>query len=143
MQQDLIFVVDDDDELRSLLEDVLEADGFRVLAFSSPHGALREIRDGRVHDEIKNGSLPIIVSDNLMPGGMSGMDFLIDVRREFPSIPFVLMTAFGGDEIFRQSRELGASSFLKKPFSLTEFSEHISRARADLKSKVSRIERGL
>jgi len=142
MQQDLVVIVDDDEELRSLLKDILESDGFQVLAFPSPHGAVREISGGRVNREIKSGNFPIVVSDNLMPGGMSGIDFLKEVRRESPGIPFIFMTAFGDDEIFRQSRELGASSYLKKPFSLNEFSEHISMARSDLKGQISRVERG-
>src|SRR3989338_3201289 len=117
MRSDLIIVVDDDDEIRSLIGEILEAENFRVMDFSSPHGALRDIRSGPVHDEILRGALPIIVSDNLMPGGMSGLDFLKEVRRDYPSIPFIFMTAFGSDEIFKQSKALGATSYIKKPFS--------------------------
>ena len=68
-----MIVVDDDDELRSLLNDILQGEGFRVLDFPSPHGALEEIKCGSAHAEIAGGLLPIILSDNLMPGGMSGM----------------------------------------------------------------------
>lgn len=141
MRSDLIIVVDDDDEIRSLIGEILEAENFRVLGFSSPHGALREIRSGPIHDEILSGALPIIISDNLMPGGMSGLDFLKETHKEYPSVPFVLMTAFGSDEVFRQSKELGATSYIKKPFSLTDLLDHLTRARAALK-KASGVERG-
>ncbi len=141
MRSNLIIVVDDDDELRSLLSEILEADSCRVLDFPSPHGALQGIHSGSVHHDILSGAPPIIISDNLMPGGMSGLDFLKEVRKEHPSIPFILMTAFGSDEIFKQSKELGATSFLKKPFSLTDVFEHLARARAAPK-KAAGVERG-
>lgn len=141
MHSDLVIVVDDDDELRSLVGEILQAEGCRVLSFPSPHGALREIRGGSVHDEIKQGDPPIIISDNLMPGGMSGIDFLNDVRKEFPGMPFIFMTAFGSDEILKQSKESGATSFLKKPFTLSELLAHVTRARA-AKKETSGVEQG-
>jgi len=141
MRSDLIIVVDDDDEIRSLIGEILQAESYRVLDFSSPHGALQEIRSGPIHEEILSGALPIIISDNLMPGGISGLDFLKEVRKESRSIPFIFMTAFGSDEIFKQSKELGATSYIKKPFSLTDLLDHLTRARAALK-KASGVERG-
>ena len=134
MQSDLVIVVDDDDELRNLLGDILTTDEFRVLDFNSPHAALKEIRSGSIHGEIAEGHLPIIVSDNLMPGGMTGLEFLKEVRKEYPGIPFVFMTAFGGDEICRKSKEFGATSFLQKPFSLADLQDHLMKAKTVLKS---------
>ncbi|MGZ3694985.1 MAG: response regulator [Bdellovibrionota bacterium] len=141
MQSDLVIVVDDDDELRSLVSDILHTENYRVLDFSSPHGALQEICKGPVHEEILNGALPIIISDILMPGGSNGMDFLKEVRKGHPGIPFIFMTAFGGAEILNQAKELGANSFLRKPFSLTGLLEHLSNAQGVLK-RTTGVEQG-
>ncbi len=58
----------------------------------------------------------LIVSDVCMPG-FSGLELLEDVRGAELHTPFILMTAFGSDEVREAARALGAG-YLEKPFRL-------------------------
>jgi len=104
-----VFVADDDSEMRGLIAAILRADGIDVS--ESPDGitlleALREAEDGPPD---------LLISDIEMPRG-NGLRVLASVRRSHPTLPVVLITAFGSPEVHREARLLGASAVLDKPF---------------------------
>ena len=49
-----------------------------------------------------------------MPG-MDGLDLLGEVKRRYPELPVMMVTAYGDDERRRRAEELGAAEFLSKP----------------------------
>ena len=53
-------------------------------------------------------------SDINMPG-MDGLTLLDEVKKRFPDLPVMMVTAYGDDERRRRASELGASEFLTKP----------------------------
>jgi CheY-like chemotaxis protein len=55
-----------------------------------------------------------ILSDINMPG-MDGLDLLDEVKRRYPELPVMMVTAFGDDDRRRRAKELGAAEFLTKP----------------------------
>ena len=87
----------------------------------------REVRQGTyaIHfansgedalDKLDGGepNLIAILSDINMPG-MDGLDLLGEVKRRYPELPVMMVTAYGDDERRRRAKELGAAEFLSKP----------------------------
>jgi DNA-binding response OmpR family regulator len=110
-----VLVVDDDDEMRALLRRTLEMDGYQVTELS---------RGTHVVETLRQTPFDVIVLDKEMPG-LSGFDLLPVIRREFPAVPVVLVTAFGGRQIAANALRLGAASYLEKPFRLGQLRDTI------------------
>jgi CheY-like chemotaxis protein len=101
-----VLVVDDDQDIRESLRDVLEAEGFPVVCAANGDDALHLLAQGP-----RPG---LIVLDLMMPV-MSGWEFLTIVGRdeELATIPVAVISASGGTPPPR-----GATCFLRKPFEL-------------------------
>jgi CheY-like chemotaxis protein len=65
-------------------------------------------------ETIAGPSLILILSDINMPG-MSGLEMLPKVKAVRPSVPVIMITAYGDDETKRKATELGAAGLLTKP----------------------------
>jgi two-component system OmpR family response regulator len=108
-QEDHILVVDDDPEIRHLLKNYLEKNGFRVTSAAEGHGMWRALDEVRVD---------LIVLDLMLPG-TDGME-LCRTLRAHSKIPVIMLTA-RGDEMDRiLGLEMGADDYLAKPFSARE-----------------------
>jgi CheY-like chemotaxis protein len=59
-------------------------------------------------------TLIAILSDINMPG-MDGLDLLGEIKRRYPELPVMMVTAYGDNERRRRAEELGAAEFLIKP----------------------------
>ena len=101
-----ILVVDDSQTDRTLVTGLVSAErpDWTVLAASAAAEGL-EILDAQ--------SVTAVVTDLFMPE-MSGEEFLIEVRQQFPSVPVILITSKGDDEIAARSLELGAVNYVPK-----------------------------
>jgi DNA-binding NtrC family response regulator len=108
-----VMIVDDDAEMRALLRDVLERDGFHVHEHSAGEGLL---------SLLENWVPDAIVLDKEM-AGLTGLDLLPDIRRRHPRTPVVLVTAFGGSEVEAEALRLGAAYYMDKPFRVTRLLE--------------------
>src|SRR5260370_7806013 len=106
-----ILVVDDDREMVSMLRDVLEATGYRAATAYSGAEALAII--GREEPDL-------MISD-LRMSGMNGDQLQQQVKRIAPSLPVVIITAFGSIETAVKSMRLGAFDYVTKPFTTAEF----------------------
>jgi CheY-like chemotaxis protein len=105
-----ILVVDDDAEMRSTLRRMLEGRGHRVIECGGGEG---------VRDAVARGSVQAVILDKEMPG-VGGLDVLPALRRAYPDLPVILITAFGGEEVERRARLLGATFYLEKPFRMAD-----------------------
>jgi DNA-binding NtrC family response regulator len=108
-----VLVVDDDDEMRALLR--------RTLEFAGHHVTERD-RGTHVLAALREVSFDLIILDKEMPG-MTGFDLLPLLHREFPEVPVLLVTAFGGHRVESSALRLGAASYLEKPFRLSQLRE--------------------
>src|SRR5713101_5678369 len=78
--------------------------------------------------------LIVILSDINMPG-MDGLTLLGEVKKRFPDLPVMMVTAYGDEERRRRASDLGASEFLTKPVDFDRLiSEHGQRADNIVKS---------
>lgn len=102
--------------MRDLVASALRKDGCVVRELSSGVELLIEI-ETLVLDLPSLIPVDLILSDVCMPG-FSGLDLLEDVRGAEVQTPFILMTAFGSDEVREAASALGAG-YLEKPFRLT------------------------
>lgn len=113
----LVLVVDDEMALVRVLAIHLESEGYEVLTATNGHEALAHIRQR---------SPKVVVLDAMMPE-MSGLEVCRQVRtdRELSGSRVIILTANAG---FRESsREVGADSFMTKPFHLNELSAEVAR----------------
>jgi DNA-binding NtrC family response regulator len=111
-----VLVVDDDDEMRSLLRRSLEFDG---------HHVTERDRGTHVLKALREASFDLVILDNRMPG-LNGLELLPTLQREFPHVPVLLVTAFGGRQVASSALRLGAASYLEKPFRLGQLRDAIS-----------------
>ncbi|MGH8668812.1 MAG: response regulator, partial [Burkholderiales bacterium] len=108
-RQDHVLVVDDDAEIRALLGEYLERNGFRVSLAT----------DGREMRRALEASRPDIVVLDVMLRGEDGLALCRDLRAQ-SSLPVIMLTA-RVDEIDRIiGLEMGADDYLPKPFNPRE-----------------------
>lgn len=101
-----ILLVEDSDSLRESLKLLLEREGYQVTAEPTAESALNSIH---------NNVFSLILSDYKLPG-LSGIEFLKKARDKSPSVPFLIMTAFGSIELAVDAMKHGANDFITKPF---------------------------
>lgn len=113
----VVLVVDDDDALRRLLLDYLLMTKFPCKGAANASEALAILCQENID---------LVVSDIRMPG-KDGMELMQEARREFPNIPFIIMTGYSSEYSYDGIIDAGASDFIVKPFSLDELKAKIFR----------------
>ncbi len=117
-----IWIVDDDQSIRFVLEKALLRENLPTRSFTSPREVLQAL------DSVSDAEGPqILVSDIRMPGG-SGLDLLTKVKERLPSLPVIIMTAFSDLDSAVSAFQGGAFEYLPKPFDLPKAVELIRRA---------------
>ena len=115
-----IWIADDDQSIRFVLEKALQREQLPVRSFTNPREVLAALdEDG--------GGPQILVSDIRMPGG-SGLELLEKVKARHPGLPVIIMTAFSDLDSAVSAFQGGAFEYLPKPFDLTKALELIRRA---------------
>ncbi len=104
-----IVLLDDDEMLRTLLAEILEAEGHSVIQSDNGLAAFN------LHDM---GALDLMITDLFMPR-VDGMEAIINARRDFPDLRIIAMS--GGADFLKQDflpymKQFGASAILRKPF---------------------------
>ena len=113
-----IWIVDDDQSIRFVLERALAREQLPVRSFS-------QIRD--VLAALETDSPQVLVSDIRMPGG-SGLDLLTQVKARMPGLPVIVMTAFSDLDSAVSAFQGGAFEYLPKPFDIPRAVELVRRA---------------
>jgi two-component system response regulator HydG len=123
-----LVVVDDDKEMRSLLEDFLTTEGYQVHAFSLATDALKALSPGgSLSPEMEDGDIDVVISDIKMPQ-IDGLDFTARLQTVRPELPIILITAFGSIETAIEAMRRGAFHYVVKPFKLSEMVINLDRA---------------
>jgi DNA-binding NtrC family response regulator len=115
-----ILIADDDEVSCQLFAETLEAEGFRVEQATSGEAAL-----SRLAEETPD----LLIIDVRMPG-TSGLQVTRIVHEKYPSLPVIVMTAFGSIETAVEAIHEGAFDFISKPMNLEELKKTVSRALA-------------
>jgi two-component system, NtrC family, nitrogen regulation response regulator GlnG len=113
-----IWIVDDDQSIRFVLEKALAREQLAVRSFSSG----RDVMAALDSDEPQ-----VLVSDIRMPGG-SGIELLAKVKARLPGLPVIVMTAYSDLDSAVSAFQGGAFEYLPKPFDVPKAVELIRRA---------------
>ncbi|RQS74007.1 nitrogen regulation protein NR(I) [Burkholderia sp. Bp8963] len=113
-----IWIVDDDQSIRWVLEKALARDSFATKSFSNVRDAL---------NALDHETPQVLVSDIRMPGG-SGLELLQAMHERMPGLPVIIMTAFSDLDSAVAAFQGGAFEYLAKPFDVDKAVELIRRA---------------
>ena len=117
-----ILTVDDDSVTCELLCEVFAREGFSAVFANSGEAALATVAQEPPD---------LLLSDIRMKTKLDGLSLLEIVRREYPSIPVVLMTAFGSIDTAVRAVKEGAFDYISKPFNIDELVAIVRRALAN------------
>ena len=109
-EQSHILIIDDEKNYLLVLQTLLEDEGYTVTALNDPETALAFLSESEVD---------VVVTDMKMPK-VSGREVLQQVKKNWPHIPVLIMTAFGSIESAVEAMKYGAFDYITKPFSNDE-----------------------
>ncbi len=115
-----ILIVDDERDIRELISDILEDEGYTTRKAGTSDEAVAEVR----------AELPalMILDIWLKDSAMDGIDILKMVKRDHPEVPVVIISGHGNIEIAVAAIKQGAYDFIEKPFNIDQLMVVISRA---------------
>jgi len=113
-----IWIVDDDQSIRFVLEKALTREEFAVRSFTNSRDVLAALEDGEPQ---------VLVSDIRMPGG-SGIDLLNAIKSKHRDLPVIIMTAYSDLDSAVSAFQGGAFDYLPKPFDVPKAVDLIRRA---------------
>lgn len=105
-----LLLVEDDPPGRRMLTLTLSHRDYRVLEAANGREAL---------ELLATHPVDLVLSDIQMPV-MSGLELLAEVRKSYPDLVVVMMTAYGSEEIAVEAMKLGANDYLTKPIKTRE-----------------------
>ncbi len=115
-----VLVVEDEPQMRSMITDNLEFDGYRVTAVASGEEAMAAM----------NGQQFALLLVDMMLPGMSGFDVCQALRARGNHVPIVVLTALTEERDRVRGLDIGADDYVSKPFSVREL---LARVRAQVR----------
>ncbi len=114
-----ILIVDDERDIRELIADILEDEGFGTRLAGNSDDAMSSIRDHQPD--------LLILDIWLKDSNMDGIDILKTVKRDYPEVPVVIISGHGNIEIAVAAIKQGAYDFIEKPFNIDQLMVVIRR----------------
>ena len=129
MEKELIYSVEDDDNIRDLIKYTVEEAGFNIECFANGKDML---------DALKNNIPSLILLDIMLPD-MEGTDILKIIRTDYAYLPIkvIMLTAKSSEINIVTGLNLGADDYIPKPFSVLEL---IARIKANLRKKDVKVD---
>jgi DNA-binding response OmpR family regulator len=115
-----VLVIEDEPQMRAMLTDNLEFDGYQVTAVASGEEGIAEFRQH---------SFALLLVDVMLPG-MSGFDVCEQLRGAGNRVPIIVLTARTHERDRVRGLDLGADDYVSKPFSVREL---LARVRAQVR----------
>lgn len=129
MEKELIYSVEDDDNIRDLIKYTVKEAGFNIECFSNGKDML---------EALKNNIPSLILLDIMLPD-MEGTDILKIIRTDYAHLPIkvIMLTAKSSEINIVTGLNFGADDYIPKPFSVLEL---IARIKANLRKKDVRVD---
>jgi two-component system nitrogen regulation response regulator NtrX len=115
-----ILIVDDERDIRELISDILEDEGFTTRLAGTSDEAMSELN--------KEQPALMILDIWLKDSNMDGIDILKHVKRDNPDVPVIIISGHGNIEIAVAAIKQGAYDFIEKPFNIDQLMVVITRA---------------
>ena len=115
-----ILIVDDERDIRELIADILQDEGFQTRTAANSDEAIAALNDGEPSLMI----LDIWLKDSRM----DGIDILKQVKRNNPDVPVIIISGHGNIEIAVAAIKQGAYDFIEKPFNIDQLMVVLNRA---------------
>lgn len=118
-----VLLIEDDAPLRNLVRRMLERDRHEVTEADNGRSGL---------DRLRAAAFDLVITDIIMPG-MDGIETLIALRRDYPTLRVIVMSGggrTGNMDFLGCAEKLGASAVLHKPFTLAGLTAAITTADA-------------
>src|SRR5881296_3949292 len=112
-----LLVVDDEKNMRLSLEAVMAEEGYEIRAVDSAEAALRLLEQEEFF---------MIITDARL-NGMSGYEFLGQLKQRWPNVPVLMITAFATPKLAVEAIKAGAIDYLAKPFAPEELLHAVAR----------------
>jgi DNA-binding NtrC family response regulator len=126
-----ILIVEDDADMRELLEEILAEEDYEIITAANGRFAL-------AHIENEQERIDLIVTDVQMPE-LKGDELLRKARERRAETPVVVITAFGSVENAVEMVKAGAFSYLTKPFQTKDLLEIVSAALVQTEAARARL----
>lgn len=111
-----LLIVDDQSGIRLLLQEVFKQEAYEVSLAANGLTALQKIEENQ----------PDCVLLDLKMPGMDGVEVLERMKKSWPDIPVIMMTAYGELELTNKALELGAVKYFTKPFDIYEIRDAVN-----------------
>ncbi len=118
----LVLVVDDEPDVRKVVRITLEKAGYDVVEAEDGEKGIEEIKKGE-----NSLLLNLIITDIRMPN-MNGIDVLNYYRKEWPSIPLIVLTGFPDLDMATSMLQHGISDYLVKPVEAEKLRASVAKA---------------
>jgi two-component system nitrogen regulation response regulator NtrX len=131
-----ILIVDDQADIREILADILEDEGYEVLQASNASNALKKFEEMRPS---------LVILDIWLEGSdMDGIGILKRFKSFSPNIPVIMISGHGNIETAVQTIKLGAYDFIEKPFKAEKLTLLLKRALelSSLKEEIKDLKAG-
>lgn len=118
-----ILIVDDDQDLRENLEEILSDAGFSTNSAGGGDEAI---------DKLIRGEFDLVLLDSIMPG-IGGMEVLPLIKRKYPHIKIIMLTAFSTVNGAVEAMRKGADDYITKPFKINNLLVSVRRCLEEAK----------
>lgn len=132
MKQENILIVDDEERFRELLSRIISLEGFNVIQ-------AKNVREG--YKQLNNELIGVVVLDVKLPDG-NGLDMLERIKKEYPLIEVIIITAFGTIQDGVNAMKQGAFDYITKGDNDDHIHVTVERAaeKARLNARLHRLE---
>ncbi|HID38473.1 MAG TPA: response regulator [Calditrichaeota bacterium] len=126
-----VLIVDDEEDLTWSISRHLskDKDKYELMAVNNAREAL---------DILKQVPVTVVVSDIRMPE-ISGLELLMEIRKNYPDTKVIIMTAYGSSEVQQEANARGCFKYIEKPFEIQELRQIILEGVEDKKGFDGRI----
>ncbi|MFD1203782.1 MULTISPECIES: response regulator [Sporosarcina] len=111
-----LLIVDDQTGIRLLLDEVFKKEGFETRLAANGAEALQMVQE-RAPD--------CVLLDMKMPG-INGVEVLKKIKKDWPQVPVIMMTAYGEVDLTEDAFENGAERYFTKPFNIYEVRDAVT-----------------
>lgn len=112
-----VLIVDDEEDMVWTLGNHLSTDTLPLEVYTA-----RSAEEAL--EKLKNTDVDLIVTDIRMPG-MNGLELITEVKKQKPTVKFIVMTAYPSVEYRRETARRGALRFIEKPFDINSLRQQI------------------